>query len=113
MITVNVSIGFAILGVDYLAKITARITSRSHDGSVGFNGLYGPDAPTGCEYEIEDIELHEDAPTGLGPALEVPGWLREIINESDALADAVQDAERELPRETRGRGDERHRDERK
>ena len=99
----QVSIGFSILGTDYYLTADVKITSRSHDGSVGFNGLYGPDAPTGCEWTLEDIELHEDKPTGLGPALEVPGWLREIINESDALADAVSEAERELPRGRRAR----------
>jgi hypothetical protein len=98
MSNVSVSIGFSILGTDYFARIEAKITSRSHDGSVGFNSLYGPDAPTGCEYEIEDIQLHEDTPGGLGPVLLVPGWLRQVIDQSDALADAVQDAERELPR---------------
>jgi hypothetical protein len=100
---VSVSIGFSILGTDYHAIIDAKITSRSHDGSVGFNWLYGPDAPSGCEWILEDIELHEDKPTGLGPALEVPAWLRAIINESDALADAVSEAERELPRGRRAR----------
>ncbi len=102
MSNVRVSIGFNVLGTDYFAKIDARITSRSHDGSVGFNGLYGPDAPCGCEWELEEISLHEDMPGKLGPALEVPAWLRKIINESDALADAVSEAERELPRR-RGR----------
>jgi len=103
MSNVRVSIGFAILRTDYYATAEVKITSRSNDGSVGFNSLYGPDAPTGCEWELEDIELHEDTPTGLGPALEVPGWLRAIIDESDALADAVSEAERELPRGRRAR----------
>ena len=98
MSALHVSIGFNVLGADYFAKVDVKITSRSHDGSVGFNSLYGPDAPCGCEFELEDIELFEDKSTGLGPALEVPAWLRAIINESDALADAVSEAERELPR---------------
>jgi hypothetical protein len=54
---------------------------------------------------LTDIELHEDTPTGLGPALEVPAWLRKVIDESDELADKVQEAERELPR---GRGRRAH-----
>jgi hypothetical protein len=101
MSNVSVTIGFSILGSDYFLRAAVKITSRSHDGSVGFNSLYGPDAPCGCEWQLEDIELHEDKPTGLGPALEVPAWLLDVINESDKLADAVSEAERELPR---GRG---------
>lgn len=97
----HVSIGFNILGVDYFAKIDVKITSRSHDGSVGFNSLYGPDAPTGCEWELDDVAFYEDTPAGLVP-LECPDWLCKVINESDALADAISEAERELPRR-RGR----------
>lgn len=110
MSNVNVTLGLNVLGTDFLAKITARITVRSDNGSVGFNGLYGPDAPSGCEYNVEDIELFEDTPSGLGPALEVPNWLwkliRKLISESDELVEKVSEAERELPRGRRAMREE-------
>ena len=106
MSNVNVKLGLNVLGTDYLAKITARITVRSDNGSVGFNGLYGPDAPSGCEYDVEHIELFEDTPSGLGPALEIPTWLWKLIEESDELAEKVSEAERELPRGRRAMREE-------
>ena len=93
----QVSIGFSILGTDYYVSAEVKITERSSRPTYD-------DAGSGCEWELEDIELCEDMPGKLGPALEVPAWLRAIINESDALADAVSEAERELPRR-RGRAD--------
>lgn len=93
----QVSIGFAILGVDYFAMVDVKITSPSYGGhGPSFNDPGSP--PEGCEWEIDDIELHEETTSGLGPVLEVPAWLRGVIDESDKLRDAVSEGERELPR---------------
>jgi hypothetical protein len=101
----RVSIGISILGTDYHAYVDVRITARSDPGGYPINGIYGPDAPTGCEWELEDVELHEDTTAGLGPILEAPAWLVEAIRDSDKLADAVSEGERDLPRGRRHRED--------
>jgi hypothetical protein len=95
MSNVRVSIGFNVLDVDYHAKVGARVTTRSAAQTFDDPGY-------GCEFEVEDIELFEDTPIMSAPAIELPKWLWNVIAESDALADAVSEAERELPRR-RGR----------
>jgi hypothetical protein len=94
----QVTLGFSILDADFYCTADVRVTIRSHSGEVGFNGLFGPDAPCDCEWQLESITLQQDMPGKLGPMLEVPQWLEKLISESDKLNDAVQEAEREEPR---------------
>jgi hypothetical protein len=94
----QVTLGFSILGADFYCTADVRVTNRSHAGEVGFNGLYGPDAPCDCEWQLKSVTLQEDMPGKLGPSLEVPAWLEKLISEGDKLNDAVQEAEREEPR---------------
>jgi hypothetical protein len=87
----QVTIGFSILGADFYCTADVVVTERSQSPS-------WDDPGSGCEWQLESVTLQEDMPGNLGPALEVPAWLEQLISESDKLNDAVQEAERDEPR---------------
>ena len=95
---ITVTIPFTILDQDFLASVDVLITTRSRNDYPGEPG-------EGCEWEVQEIGIAR----ATGKYLDTPEWLRNMIAESDELAEAVAAAERDEPRGRAARNpDEAH-----
>jgi hypothetical protein len=78
-----------IAGAEYAVEYDYRITCRAY-ASTGPTYWSGGEPATAMEYEVAVTGLSVDAP-GNQPALEVPAWLKEAIEERLQDDDRVYD----------------------
>jgi hypothetical protein len=90
---ITVTIPIAIMDWDFAADVEVSITARSKPETRWSSA-------EGCEWHTEEIRVRPNGPPvfGTAPYVSAPEWLRNMIAESDELADAVADAERDEPR---------------
>ena len=97
--TNEVEVCMTIADVDCIVTVEFKITHASHGGTAP-SLSYPGEPPEGPEWEISKITLTRDAPKVEDQiALECPDWLREAIEESDRVADAICEFEADRSRD--------------
>ncbi len=88
----NVTVSFTILGQDFVADVEVRITHPSRP-MVPPSLAHAGEPAEACEWEVEEIGVRRNV-QGTPKYLSAPAWLTNMIEESDELAEAVAEAER-------------------
>ena len=96
----HVSVCFPILGVDLVADVYYRVTSRGcpEQGPTYDSGGQPAEAP---EWEIDRILVGPDDGVQDKEPFSIPAWLHDLIAESDETAQAIIEDMAELATEDR------------
>jgi|ERR1017187_1455399 hypothetical protein len=90
---ITVTIPIVIMEQNFLASVDVSITTRSQP-EIMHNLSHRGWPAEGCEWEVQEIGIAR----ATGKYLDTPEWLRNMIAESDELAEAVAAAESDEPR---------------
>lgn len=87
----SITIPITILGAEFVAEVEFEITSHGHGGTPPSMNYPG-DPPEPAEFDIKSVYLRRDDVEN-APNLTLPSWLDDLITESDAVNEKIQEVD--------------------